>query len=396
MNENEQDSCYFCRFYSQIFQETVQENLPIQSSVLRIQAFDPDDGSNAKILYRLSYRENAEKFPFDIEPESGWIKTNRELDREEQSRYDFDVIAADSGDVPLSATASVVITVSDSNDNDPKFDPKLYETQVSELDPPGTPVETVKATDPDENSRLTYELAEGNVRSRFSITTQNGVGVITIAQPLDFKSERKYVLTVRVTDSGGRTDLATVYVDVMDANTHAPQFQNTPYSVKIFEDVPIGTTVLSVLAQDQDSGQNAQIIYTFVNEGGDDEAESDNSAFMIDSMTGAITTTQVLDREKVPGYILTVTARDRGIPPLSDTTDVEIVLNDVNDVQPTFEREYYHAKIDEDVPVGTSILQVAASVSSSMQTQQTFIIVLVWMISEARNKLWIHVTRTLY
>lgn len=72
----------------------------------------------------------------------------------------------------------------------------------------------MKATDPDENSRLTYEIAEGNVRSRFSITTQNGEGVITIAQPLDFKSERKYVLTVRVTDSGGRTDLATVYVEV--------------------------------------------------------------------------------------------------------------------------------------------------------------------------------------
>ncbi|XP_035705378.1 protocadherin-like wing polarity protein stan isoform X3 [Folsomia candida] len=345
------------RFYSQIFQETVLENLPLQSSVLRIQAFDPDDGDNAKIYYRLSYRESTEKFPFDIEPDSGWIKTNRELDREEQFRYDFEVIAADSGNVPLSATASVVILVLDSNDNNPTFDPKLYENQVSELDAPGTPVVTVKATDPDENSRLTYEIAEGNVRSRFSITTQNGEGIITIAQPLDFKSERKYVLTIRVTDSGGKSDLATVYVEVSDANTNPPQFQNTPYSVKIFEDVPIGTTVLNVLATDQDSGLNAQIIYTFVNDGGDNDVDN----FMIDSTTGAITTSQLLDREKVPGYILTVNARDRGIPPLSDTTDVEIVLNDVNDLQPTFEREYYHAKIDEDVPVGSSIMQVAAS-----------------------------------
>ncbi len=64
-------------------------------------------------MYRLSYRENADKFPFDIEPETGWIKTNRVLDREEQSRYDFEVIAADSGDVPLSATASVHIVVQD-------------------------------------------------------------------------------------------------------------------------------------------------------------------------------------------------------------------------------------------------------------------------------------------
>ncbi|CAL8121926.1 unnamed protein product [Orchesella dallaii] len=349
------------KFYSQIFQETVQENLPVSSSVLRIQAFDPDDGANAKIYYRINYQENPEKFPFDIEAESGWVKTVRELDREEQTRYDFDVIAADSGDIPLSSTASVVITVQDQNDNDPLFSPKLYESQVSEEDSPGTPVVTVKATDPDENSRITYEITEGNLRNRFSISTQNGVGLITIAQPLDFKSERKFVLTVKATDSGGRTDVATVYVDVIDANTFAPVFQNTPYSVKIFEDVPIGTTVLSVNAVDQDSGINAQIVYTLLDEGDGGGSESDNAAFMIDSNSGAITTTKLLDREKVPGYILTVVARDRGIPPMSDTTDVEIVINDVNDHEPVFEKDFYQAKVDEDVPVGTSILQVQAS-----------------------------------
>jgi len=100
-----------------IFQETVQENLPIGSKLLRIQAFDADSGDNAKLLYRISYRENPEKFPFEVETDSGWITTNRELDREEQSRYDFEVIAADSGDVPLSSTASVVIVLQDVNDN---------------------------------------------------------------------------------------------------------------------------------------------------------------------------------------------------------------------------------------------------------------------------------------
>ena len=251
--------------------------------------------------------------------------------------------------------------ISDQNDNDPVFSPKLYETTISEQELPGTPVETVKATDPDENSRLTYEITEGNVRNRFSISTQNGEGRITIAQPLDFKSERKFVLTVKGTDSGGRFDLATVYIDIVDANTYAPIFQGTPYSVKIFEDIPVGTTVISVQATDQDSGQNAQIVYTFVQDG---ENEGNYDDFMIDAVTGAITTSKLLDREKVSGYILTVSARDKGIPPLSDTTDVEIVLNDVNDEFPTFERDFYQAKVSEDVPVGSSILQVQASVSS--------------------------------
>ena len=100
------------KFYSPLFQETIQENLAIGSSVLKIQAFDPDDGPNAKIYYRISYKENPDLFPFEMESDSGWIKTNKELDREKQNRYDFDVIAADSGEPPLSATASVAIIVS--------------------------------------------------------------------------------------------------------------------------------------------------------------------------------------------------------------------------------------------------------------------------------------------
>jgi len=197
---------------------------------------------------------------------------------------------------------------------------------VSEQDQPGTPVATVTATDPDEGARLTYEITEGNIRNRFSISTQNGEGRITIAQPLDFKSERKFVLTVKASDTGGKFDLATLYIDVLDSNGNAPVFQNTPYSVKIFEDVPVGTTIFTVLATDQDSGLNAQIVYTFL-EDGENEGTED---FMIDAVTGAITTSKLLDREKVSGYILTVSARDKGIPPMSDTTDVEVVLNDVS------------------------------------------------------------------
>lgn len=105
----------------------------------------------------------------------------------------------------------------------------------------------------------------------------------------------------------------TIYSDIVDANSHAPSFQGTPYSAKIFEDVPIGTTVFTVTASDDDSGQNAQIVYSFIpdldNEGYED--------FMIDSSTGAIVTMKSLDRERVSGYILTVNAKDKGIPPMS-------------------------------------------------------------------------------
>ena len=63
------------------------------------------------------------------------------------------VLAVDGGKPPRSATASIIITIQDVNDNDPVFEPNLYEAVVSEDDPPGTPVASVKATDKDENPR---------------------------------------------------------------------------------------------------------------------------------------------------------------------------------------------------------------------------------------------------
>jgi hypothetical protein len=63
------------------------------------------------------------------------------------------VLAVDGGKPPKSATANVVITIQDVNDNDPVFEPKLYEAVVSEDDPPGTSVASVTATDRDENPR---------------------------------------------------------------------------------------------------------------------------------------------------------------------------------------------------------------------------------------------------
>lgn len=56
-----------------------------------------------------------------------------------------------------------------------------------------TPVVTVTATDPDEDSRLHYEITSGNTRGRFAITSQNGRGLITIAQPLDYKQEKRFI-----------------------------------------------------------------------------------------------------------------------------------------------------------------------------------------------------------
>ncbi|XP_030388378.1 protocadherin-like wing polarity protein stan [Scaptodrosophila lebanonensis] len=345
------------RFYTSQFQESVLENVPVGYNIIRVQAYDSDEGANAEISYSISERDD--NFPLAVDPRTGWVQTIKQLDREEQNRFAFQVVAKDGGVPPKSASSSVVITVQDVNDNDPTFNPKYYEANVGEDQPPGTPVTTVIATDPDEDSRLHYEITTGNTRGRFAITSQNGRGLITIAQSLDYKQEKRFLLTVTATDSGGRTDTATVHINITDANNFAPIFENAPYSASVFEDAPIGTTVLVVSATDSDVGINAQITYSLNEESINGLGSSD--PFSINPQTGAIVTSAALDRETTSGYLLTVTAKDGGNPSLSDTTDVEISVTDVNDNAPSFKNPLYQASILEDALVGTSVIQVSAT-----------------------------------
>lgn len=343
------------KFYSTLFQESVMENTPKGTKILRVQAYDADDGLNSQINYSIKDYSSIPNFPLEIESSSGWILTTKDLDWEEGNLYEFTVIATDSGDPPKSSSASVIIRVNDLNDNDPVFDQRTYDAVVSEVDPPGTTVLTVTATDRDQNSRLNFQITSGNLRGRFNIVSHNNQGVIMVSQALDYKTERRFVLSVTATDSGGRSDTATVYINVTDANTHRPVIERTPYSANIPEDVPIGSTVLVIEASDADVGENARITFSM-----DDVPE-----FRIDPVTGAITTVKQLDRETTAGFTIVVTAMDNGKPSLADSTNVEIEISDVNDNSPVFRQDSYTASVSEDVPIGTSITQVQATDADS-------------------------------
>lgn len=345
------------RFYTSQFQEAVLESVPVGYNIVRVQAYDADEGANAEITYSIPDRKDS--LPLAVDPRTGWIHTVKQLDREETSRYNFQVVATDGGVPPRSASSSVVITIQDVNDNNPSFSPNFYEASMAEDQPPGTPVVIVTATDPDEDSRLHYEITSGNTRGRFAITSQNGRGLITIAQPLDYKQEKRFILTVTASDSGGRTDTATININVTDANNFAPVFENAPYSAMVFEDSPVGTTVLVVSAIDNDVGINAQITYSLNEESVN--GLTAHEPFAINAQTGAITTTAALDRETNSAYLLTVTAKDGGNPSLSDTTDVEISITDVNDNAPAFKVPLYQSSIPEDALIGTSVVQVSAT-----------------------------------
>uniref|UniRef100_A0A8C9SI64 Cadherin, EGF LAG seven-pass G-type receptor 2 n=1 Tax=Scleropages formosus TaxID=113540 RepID=A0A8C9SI64_SCLFO len=336
-------------FVSTPFQATVLENVPVGYSVIHVQAIDADAGDNSRLEYRLL--ETGLGFPFSISNGTGWIVVAAELDREAVDFYSFGVEARDHGSPPMSSTASVSMTILDVNDNNPEFTQKSYHMRLNEDAAVGTSVVTVSAVDRDINSVITYQISSGNTRNRFSITSQSGGGLITLALPLDYKLERQYVLGVTASD-GTRVDTAQVFVNVTDANTHRPVFQSSHYTVNIDEDRPVGTTVAVISATDEDTGENSRITYCM---------EDSIPQFDIDPDTGSVTTRMELDYEDQVSYTLAVTARDNGIPQKSDTTYLEILVNDVNDNAPRFLRDWYQGSVPEDVPAFTSVVQVSAT-----------------------------------
>ena len=76
----------------------------------------------------------------------------------------------------------------------------------------------------------------------------------------------------------------------------------------------------------------------------------------------AILTTpcQVLDYEADQSYTVRVVALDRGSPALSSTLTLSVIVQDTNDNQPTFEKEFYEIDVDESLPKDSQILPLNA------------------------------------
>ena len=103
----------------------------------------------------------------------------------------------------------------------------------------------------------------------------------------------------------------------------------------------MGTTVLSVIAQDSDSGIYGQFRY-YVR----------NPFFAVNLFTGEITTTKPLDYETASSHTFDVLAQDGGSPALNGTAWVEVTLTNVNDNPPRFTQSIYNEYVTEDAGPG--------------------------------------------
>ena len=372
------------QFNSSAYNPTLPEEQPVGTYVVTIGAvyFDSFGIPRTDGVFNISTIGDAQYFRIDTSTalfqSAGTITSVAVFDRDApdvQTVFVFDVTYTTP--VGTSESTQVRVTLSDLNDNPPRFTERVFTTAVFEGTRGGTPFFNVTAVDPDlvvatqtideasedfgeleytvANGRIIYNITGGNELGHFSINADNGTLSVSLGAVLDVDSVDLYNLTVMAVDGGGLKDTATVIVSIVDSNDNQPQIL-APHSFQltISEDTPLGFVILeSINATDADTGINADIRFLITS------GDITNS-FLINELSGEILVSSPLDRERGEIVNLTIAARDRGIPPQQDTFNIVIYLLDVNDFVPSFSQTSYELSINEGSIIGARVGQVEA------------------------------------
>ncbi|KAM8768037.1 protocadherin Fat 3a isoform 8-T8 [Acanthopagrus schlegelii] len=333
----------------------IPENTAIGTDVIQVDATDKDHGPNGEIVYSVLSSTSQ----FGINSSNGIVYVAGQLDREFVSAFNLKIEArdkAEKGSQRFSVTTLKII-LEDVNDCPPLFIPSVYKARALEDLPVGTVVAWLETQDPDLGlgGQVRYSLAN-DYNGWFEIDRTSGA--IRLNKELDYETQQFYNLTVKAKDKGRPVSLLSVTfveIEVLDVNEnlHAPYFSHFALTGLVKENARIGTALLQVSANDEDTGRDGEVQYT-INDG------SGLGRFAIDEETGMIYTTDMLDRETKDSYWLTVYASDRGVVPQFATTEVFIQVEDVNDNAPLTSEPLYRPSVPENSPRDVSVIKIQA------------------------------------
>src|SRR5262249_23828828 len=233
--------------------------------------------------------------------------------------FGLTVRVTDAGSPALHDDGTVTITVRDVNE--PPTAIALSATTVAENRPAGTVVGTLSATDPDRPAQsFTFSIV--------TVVAAPAPGTFTIvgnqlrtAKVLDHEAIGHYTITIRATDNGvpARSLTKVFTITVGDANDAPTEITLTPSS--IVEGSPIGSTVGTLAAVDQDPGQT----HTFAFATG--AGSADNPSFTIAG--GQLKTAVALNHSTKSSYSVRTATNDG--PGGMFARAFTITVTDVND-----------------------------------------------------------------
>uniref|UniRef100_A0A672QAR5 FAT atypical cadherin 1 n=1 Tax=Sinocyclocheilus grahami TaxID=75366 RepID=A0A672QAR5_SINGR len=328
------------------------ENSPVGTLVGQVEATDKDPGIYGQLTFFIVNDIARDKFTID---DDGRIHTVECFDREnpDERTISISLMAKDGGG--RLGFCTVIIILSDLNDNSPKFRLSEYKVTVPGDASSGTTVIKISAVDEDEGSNADIIYTIDSDIGHFEIHPLSGA--IVTKESLVGLEKGLYSLFVKAKDSGSppRQSVIPVSIRIVPPETLIPKFAEPSLWLELSEDLAVGFEMDIFQTENKRPG-----IYSLV--GGNTPESNKDNVFAIDSSTGKLTLTKRLDYETIKRYQLAVQVQDAedGIEIVS-TIDVSIHLKDVNDNSPQFESYPYQSYIVENLPKGTSVVQVKAT-----------------------------------
>ena len=325
------------------------------NSLLRADASDDDEGSNAQLQFNITSGNNEDLFNID---NLGRIFANSAPLN--ISTYQLTVTAEDMGEPPLTGTALVTIVIQDTIPSGILFtQPNGYVFVRTENSDFTSPIGQVSI----EPIRQDLEQYIGFSRDSnlFSVDTD---GYVRSNGNLDYEDANNHTINVtatldipidRFTPKVTLTTTVQVVILVVDLNDNSPVFVDFPFFLSQLEERESEEMLAQVVAMDADSGTNQQLEYQLIN-----SDEDVRSKFRIDSSSGLLFTSPELDREEQDVYYLLIQVCDMGTVPRCIMQTVNFTLLDINDNSPVLTSGTVY-EVRERLPAGTPVFTITAS-----------------------------------
>ncbi|XP_027146605.1 protocadherin-8 [Larimichthys crocea] len=322
----------------------LNEDSPAGHRVVKVHAFDPDDGVNGEVMYAFADGLSPEVGRlFLIDPYSGDVTLKAPVDFEKRRSYELNIRASDSGANSVPSSCKVWIDVVDVNDNAPEISIKPMTSSsdgvayITEAAAAESFVALISTSDRDSGSNGYVRIS---LLGHEHFTLQQAYGdsfMIITSAVLDREKIPEYNLTV-VAEDLGSPPFKTVRhytIRVTDENDNPPLFSKSVYEVSVLENNIPGSYVTTLVARDPDVGKNAKVSYKII----DSEVPGGapvSTYVSVDPLSGSLYSLRSFDYETLQQIELVIQAEDRGSPSLSSTSTIRIRVVDQNDNFPYF------------------------------------------------------------
>ncbi|NP_001019272.1 protocadherin 1 alpha 6 precursor [Danio rerio] len=236
-------------FPAPVINAFLSENSQAGGLVTKVTADDSDTGENAELSYSL-LDSSSSSIPvttlININSLSGEIFSLQSFNHEETKRFQFQVMATDTGVPPLSSNATVNVFILDENDNSPVIlapysEPGSVNTEnIPYSAEAGFFVAKIRAVDADSgyNALLSYHITEPKGTNLFRIGSSTGE--IRTKRRMSDNDLKTHPLIITVSDNGEPSLSATTSMDVVvleSLDDIKTSFREVPVKEESFSDL---------------------------------------------------------------------------------------------------------------------------------------------------------------